>query len=60
MKTKEVSFDRFLKLERDSKHLLKSLAKLAKRFDRLTNHVNREIGVAQKMPLHARIKQANK
>lgn len=31
---------------------------LARRLDRLTYHVNREIGVAQDEPLHARVKHA--
>ena len=35
--------------------LVKAIKELDSRIDRLVRHVNREIGVAQKIPLHSRI-----
>lgn len=56
MKTVTVSWNRFLTLENKSKRFQKQIKELEKRLDRLTNHINREIGITQKIPLHERIK----
>ena len=59
MKTKTkhltVSFDRFLTLESKAKRFEARIAELEKRLDRLTDHVNREIGVAEETPFHMRV-----
>lgn len=55
MKTKTVAWERFLLLEQQAKQFKREIARLEKRLDRLTNHVNREVGVSQTIPLHARI-----
>ena len=36
---------------------VKAIKSLSERLDRLTDHVNREIGVAQDVPLHMRLEQ---
>lgn len=45
MKTKTVAWERFTNLEELAKQT-------AEKLDRLIDHVNREIGVAGKIPLH--------
>lgn len=59
MKTKIVAWDRFLKVERQAREAMRLASRhdpdFEKRLDRLTNHVNREIGVAQKLSLHDRL-----
>jgi hypothetical protein len=66
MKTKTVDWQRFLDTEKRSKEALRLASKhdpdLEKRIvvcerceTRLINHMNREIGVAGKIPLHQRL-----
>ncbi len=48
MAVKHVAWERFLKVEADAK-------RANERLDRLIDHVNRELGVSQDVPVHGRI-----
>lgn len=59
MKTLTVDFQRFLDTEKKAKEALRLASKhdpdIMKKLDRLIDHVNKQLGVAEKLAIHERI-----